>query len=78
MIESHSEPFVFRGKPARMSVIRNNAACWGRIRFDDNSPELDVEPRRDWYESDDYEAIAAFIRMARNGRRVGPALGWTK
>lgn len=73
MFYSESREFKFKGKPATMTVMRNNGHCWGRIVTQDGA-EFDVTTRKDWYEECDDDALEAFIRAAR--RNVEPAIGW--
>lgn len=76
MIESASRAITHDGKPAQLSVIRNDGYCWGRIRFqDDREPQLDVMTRKDCYDDDDTAALDTFERAAKRGR-VEPAVGW--
>ena len=74
MIESHTRVITYRGLAAVLSVIRNNGACWGRIRC--AGKQLDVETRRDHYEESDEDALDAFERASRNPKCVDDAIGW--
>ena len=75
MIASESFPFVFRRKPATLTVMRNNGYCWGRIDAPHQSKPLDVITARDWYEFPDEEAAQAFIRKAeREPASLGVAM----
>lgn len=77
MIESASKAITYQGKPARISVMRNDGFCWGRIRLADDGTQLDVTTRRDQYDEPDEVALAAFIRASQRPQRVEPAVGWT-
>lgn len=76
MIESATRAITHEGKPAQLSVIRNDGHCWGRIRFEDEQqPQLDVVTRKDCYEDEDSVALDTFERAAKRGR-VEQAVGW--
>lgn len=75
MIFSDMYRITFKGKPARLWVMRNNAYCWGRIVVKGQKRELDVVPRRDCYNDDDDSAAATMERVAKRGR-VETALSW--
>lgn len=63
-IVSDARTIKFRGKSARLSVIRNNGFCWGEI-VTSSGESLDVHTRADHYDSDDDEALDAFERAAK-------------
>lgn len=76
MIESNARDITIQGKPGRLSVIRNNGYCWGRIRFaGKDEKQLDVFTKRDHYERTDEEALDSFERAAKRGQ-VEEAVGW--
>lgn len=67
---------LIKGQPAQVHVVRNNGACWGRIVLKDGA-EHDVDTARDWYDQEDEEAAAAFVRKARSRpRELNGAYGW--
>ncbi|MFN8758832.1 MAG: hypothetical protein ACK5XA_08490 [Tagaea sp.] len=61
-------------QPAQVRVVRNSGECWGRLVLKDGT-EMDVFVNRDWYDQEDEEAAAAFVRAARRGKASPPA-GW--
>lgn len=74
MIESKAVATTFNGKPAMISVMRNDGHCWGRIR--QGEEQFDVTTRKDWYDFNDAEALAGFQRAAQAPANVSPAAGW--
>ena len=76
MLISEPFPFVLKGESANMYVLRNDGYCWGRIKFDSSPDQLDVPSLlKDYYDSPDDEAAAAFIRLAHNGK-TEDITGW--
>ena len=67
-----AQPCTIKGKPAHMVVVRNDGFCWGIARIDGTKQQLDVFPKRDYYDSDDATAHAAFERWA-NRHKLEPA-----
>jgi hypothetical protein len=75
MIESQSRLIQFRGKPAELSVIRNDAQCWGRVRRN-GGHAFDVVTREDHYADSDDDALDAFERAMADSRNLYVALAW--
>lgn len=74
MTESEAVGFEYKGKPAKMSVMRNDGYCWGRIRQGD--VQLDVETDDDLYDETDAGALDVLIQAAGNPNNVSSAEGW--
>jgi hypothetical protein len=72
MLLSKEYPMTFRGKPATLRVIRNNAHCWAELSAGGES--FSISTRADHYDDDDDDAAEAFKRAARNPRCVAPSL----
>lgn len=75
MLISHSRDITFRGKPARLYVLRNNGYCWGRV-VDDRGNEWDISTQADHYDDTDEDALDAFQSASHRGRCIEVAIGY--
>lgn len=72
MIHSDAYDVRYKGKPAKLYVLRNEGECWGRLVTAD--AEYDVVTKRDQYDQPDDVAATAFARAA--GQGTLPPAGW--
>lgn len=73
---SEGIPATIRRRPALVHVVRNDGYCYGRVLFTDDNSEHDVSTSRDWYDADDEDAAAAFVRKAERRPLEEPAASW--
>lgn len=75
MTKTKPTPFIWHGKQATMTVMRNDGECWGRLECDGES--FDVPHRDDVYDWSDSAATLHFIaRALKYPTTVEPAVGW--
>lgn len=76
MISSLPYAITHQGRPAVLSICRNDGYCWGRVSL--NGAEFDVIDLkvRDRYDWDDGRAAAHFAKLAQDPSNLEPARGW--
>jgi hypothetical protein len=74
MLLSEKFTITFRGKPAQLRVVRNNAHCWAEVS--QGAENFAISTSTDHYERTDEDAAAAFERAAKRNpqKNVGPSL----
>lgn len=68
-------PITFRGEPATLAVVHNDAECWGRIVMADGR-QFDVSGDDDLYDLPVSEAMDALVEAAHDEDNVSEAQGW--